>query len=129
MSFEELKVTRFFTALIIATLLFSVTISNFNFNVYAEEDAEDEYKQKDERGEYKDEKRKEYAEKLEERKKQAEENRKNVLKHTCQNLENIINLGKTNAHLVNVLNVVHQSLLAKKEHLILGWILVYLHYL
>ncbi len=37
MSFEELTVTRFFTALIIATLLFSVTISNFNFNVYAED--------------------------------------------------------------------------------------------
>ncbi len=38
MSFEELTVTRFFTTLVIATLLFSVTISNFNFNVYAEEE-------------------------------------------------------------------------------------------
>ena len=38
MSFEELKVTRFFTTLVIATLLFSVTISNFNFNVYAVDD-------------------------------------------------------------------------------------------
>jgi len=37
MSFEELTVTRFFAALVIATLLFSVTISNFNFNVYAED--------------------------------------------------------------------------------------------
>ncbi len=36
--FEELTVTRFFTTLVIATLLFSVTISNFNFNVYAEEE-------------------------------------------------------------------------------------------
>ncbi len=38
MSFEELTVTKFFTTLVIATLLFSVTISNFNFNVYAEEE-------------------------------------------------------------------------------------------
>ncbi len=36
--FEELRVTRFFTTLVIVTLLFSVTISNFNFNVYAEEE-------------------------------------------------------------------------------------------
>jgi len=56
MSFEELKVTRFFTTLVIATLLFSVTISNFNFNVYAVDD-EDYNEKKDERREYKEEKR------------------------------------------------------------------------
>ena len=41
MSFEELKVTRFFATLAIATLLFSVTISNFNFIVYTEDENEE----------------------------------------------------------------------------------------
>jgi len=53
-------VKRFLATLAIATLLFSVTISNFNFIVYAAEDIEDE--KRDERKEYKDEKTREREE-------------------------------------------------------------------
>ncbi len=67
MSFEELMVTRFFVTLTIAVLLFSVTISNFNFNVYAEDENVDEYKKKVEHKEYKDEKREEREEYKEEK--------------------------------------------------------------
>ena len=53
-------VKRFLATLTIATLLFSVTISNFNFIVYAAEDIEDE--KRDERKEYTDEKTREREE-------------------------------------------------------------------
>jgi hypothetical protein len=46
-----------------------------------------------------------------------------------QNLVNIIGHGKKSRHLKDVTSAAILNLLAKIEHLILGWILALLHYL